>query len=307
MSRRGIENNPWNVPQDELDEWTERFTISEDAPTRLLQFDNIPEELMSEDDLISEDSQATTILMDIDDDDDDVASLQQQDISSTTPTISTLNMINLTEIKRRNLWVLQPALNSIYDNLTNESLYHYKRTVGDYQMEIPKIYNNALLTPLSASQCLVQSRHICPMASIQGSLYHIMLAMKNYERLKAEEKDSLIRNFGYLSELIKNMEAGFKAQREWNIVIQSLLHNTNHSDRARDLEYINLMHQVKKATMQCPELPINDQPSVTTIFDQYQKATPASITDCTEKEIDAHRIYNILTEIEEMIKYVGEQ
>lgn len=309
MTRRGVESNPWNWPEEDLAEWSNLFSgqLPDNVQPEFIQIDNVDEELLSED------SEATTILMDIDDDDE--PTVQIEEISSTTSTITTLNAINMMEIRRQNLWILQPAINSVYDNLSDHSSYHYKHSTGDYQMKIQDIYNNALLSPLHDNACFVQARDVCPIRAIQASLYHLLLAMKNYQRLKPSEKEILISNFAYLKELITKMEAGFKAQREWNLVVQSMLHNRNNGHQTRDLESIDLQYQIQKASKQCPELAINNQPPVTALFEKYQQVLPSTVfnnnnnnngdRDLTEKEIDAHRMFTLLSDIEDMTKHIN--
>ena len=130
---RGFDINPWNLPQD--DEWAERFlsVLPEEVMDRLHQFNNIPED---DDEIMTENSEATTMLMDFDDnydEEEDAATVQHHDITSSTSTISTLNAVNMVDIHRRNLWLLQPALNSVYDNLISDSSLHNKQTTGNFK------------------------------------------------------------------------------------------------------------------------------------------------------------------------------
>jgi len=314
MSSRGVETNPWNRPQDDdyHPDWYQGFTrnLSEEVQARLLQYQNVPDDDYS---FVSDDSDATTMLVDDDNDDyddDDAASVQQQqqqqEISSSTSTIATLNVINMMDIQKEKLWMLQPAWNSVYNCMDSVPTCHFKKSTGSYQMDIDKQYNNALLTPLCQNTCLVPSRDRCLLETVKGSLLHLMIAMKRYPTLKPAEKENLNANFCYLADLIAKMEAGFKAHREWNTVIQSLFHQRDYqSSNTRDLESIDLSFEVKKATKQCPELTtLDEQPALTVLFEQYQKMTPTkpmNVSEWNEKEIEAHKMYLMFANIEEMM------
>lgn len=298
-----METDQLNIPHETEEEWSLRFmdALPQNNRDQSEQFINIPNEY-NDDDLTSESSSAATTIL-IDDE-----TIQQNEISSSTPTISTLNVINSTENQTKNLWILIPALNSIYSNLISKPTCHFKNTTGAYQMEISKAYDNGLLTPLTENTCHVQSNDMCPMKTIQSSLYHLMLAMKNYSTLKSEEKESLVLNFNYLSYLVTTIEAGFRAQREWNMIIQSLSHrNSQQSSNCRDVESIDLEYQVKRTTQRCLEPSINEQQPLTTLFDQYQKTIPSmeNHSDLSHNEIEAHKMYTMMTTIEEMLNRVN--
>lgn len=307
MISRGIEFNPFNLSEemDVEEEWA--FHYMESFPQNIQQqiqlFDNIPDE----DDFMSE---TTTVLMDDSEDDEMDTSIQEEEITSSTPTIATLNAVNTLQNKRMNVWILQPALNSIYNSMNPVPSCHSKQSTGDYQMNFIKEYDNALMTPLVENTCLVQSRDRCALKAIQSSLFHLMISMKNYPLLKPTEKESIISNFNYLAQLVTTMEAGLKAQREWNTVMQSLRHHSNHqSSISMNLDTIDLPYMVKRTTQKCSELTMNDQIPMTTLFDQYQKPLAAKIIEDnnhrTQEEMVAHRMFMMITEIQEMLNEIN--
>ena len=310
MSRRGIESNPWNVPEEDLTEWSLRF--SGFLPD-LIQSNNLHN---VEDDVISSmSSEETTALMDDDNSttlestlldmdmsmDNDDEWIQHEEITSSTPTITSLNTINSMQ---NNAWMLQPALNSIYHSMDPVPACHNKSSTGSYQMSFDKPYDNALMTPLAQNVCMVKRGDICPMMSIQSSLYNLMLAMQHYESRKPAEKETLISNFTYLAQLVSSMENGLRAQREWNTIIQSLHHRSDHfQSNATNLEFIDLPRMVRSTMNRCPGLSINDQIPITTLFDQFQKQSPSSSSsniEWSEKEILAHKMFQLIVNIDKM-------
>lgn len=313
MISRGIESNPWNVPQEDLAEWTQRFLNALPNESQVRLFNNIPDdESMS---LISE---ATTMLMDIsgDDDNDDEEEeeiiVQQQEISSSTPTLATLNVINSMENKMKNVWILQPALNSVYNAMDPVPAYHFKNSTGAYQMNFRREYDNALMTPLVQNICTVPTRDVCSMKTIQTSLFHLMTAMNNYSISEPSEKESLLTNFNYLAQLVTDMERGLKAQREWNNVIQSLGHRSGHfQSNVSDVESIDLPYLVKSSTQRCSETIMDDQIPLTTLFDQYQRALSPKILEnnnhWTEQEITAHKMHILISKIQEMMNEINNE
>jgi len=290
-------NNQMNISQETEEEWSLRFLESLPQINQIDRFSNITNEYDDDDLTMESSSTSSTILI-------NEETIQQQEISSSTPTIATLNVINSSE----NIWILQQALNSIYSNLISIPSCHFKDTTGAYQMEISKGYDNALLTPLTENTCLVHSRDMCPLKGIQSSLHHLFLAMQNYSTMKPAEKESIVSNFKYLTYLVTTIEAGFRAQREWNIIIQSLSHrNIHQSSNCRDVETIDLEYQVTRTTQRCPGLPKNEQPPLTTLFDQYQKTIPSmeNSSYLSPNEIDAHKMYTMMTRIDEMLNQVN--
>jgi len=190
-------------------QFTESFPVNN--PNQITDFDNISADDDDDDDDDDMMSESTTLLID-DDDDDDQRNIpvQQQEISSSTSTIVTLNAINMFDLQKENLWILQPALNSVYNSMDSVPTCHLKKSTGSYQMEIDKPYNNAILTPLCKNTCLVPPRDRCLLETLQTSLHFMMIAMKRYSTLNPIEKASLNLNFGYLGNLISKIEEGFR-------------------------------------------------------------------------------------------------